>query len=58
VVSGKSWAGYSDRDRSTARQTLGKSMTFRRIEKIFNFLPNPMDWLSFFKNDLPLLMDF
>jgi len=30
----------------------------RRVEKIFNNLPNPMDWLSFFKNDLPLLMDF
>ncbi len=30
----------------------------RRVEKIFNNLLNPMDWLSFFKNDLPLLMDF
>jgi len=30
----------------------------RRVEKIFNNLSNPMDWLSFFKNDLPLLMDF
>lgn len=30
----------------------------RRVEKIFKNLSNPMDWLSFFKNDLPLLMDF
>ncbi|MBL7203632.1 MAG: hypothetical protein ISS63_04790 [Desulfobacteraceae bacterium] len=30
----------------------------RRIERIFNNLPNQLEWQSFFKNDIPLLMDF
>lgn len=29
-----------------------------QVEKIFKNLPNPLKWLSFYLNDLPLLMDF
>jgi len=28
------------------------------VEKIFKNLPKPLEWLSFFNNDLPLLVDF
>ena len=30
----------------------------RRVENIFANLPKPMEWLSFFNHDLPLLIDF
>ena len=30
----------------------------RRVENIFENLPKPMEWLSFFNHDLPLLIDF
>ena len=29
-----------------------------RVEKIFENLPKPMEWLSFLNNDLPLVIDF
>jgi len=29
-----------------------------RIEKIFKTLPKPLEWRSFYNNDLPLLVDF
>ncbi len=29
----------------------------RRVEKIFNNLPKPLEWQSFYNHDLPLLMD-
>jgi len=51
--------------RGTERGFISKDVTketsnkfVRRIEKIFKSLPNPLDWQSFFKHDLPLLMDF
>ena len=28
-----------------------------QVEKIFKNLSNPMEWLSFLNNDLPILMD-
>jgi hypothetical protein len=28
------------------------------VEKIFKNLPKPLEWRSFYNNDLPLLMDF
>lgn len=54
----------SDR-RSTERGFSSKNVTkersnkfIRRIEMIFSNLPKPLEWQSFFKNDLPLLRDF
>jgi len=29
----------------------------KQVEKNFKNLPNPLEWRSFFNNDLPLLMD-
>ena len=30
----------------------------QQVEQIFRKLPKPVEWLSFYLNDLPLLMDF
>ena len=30
----------------------------KQVEKNFKNLPKPMEWLSFFNHDLPLLIDF
>ncbi len=30
----------------------------RRVEKIFDNLPKPLKWRSFYENDLPLVVDF
>ncbi len=38
------------------RHTAHKFM--RRVDQIFKNLPKPVKWLSFYLNDLPLLMDF
>ena len=38
-----------------ARLTSHKFM--ESVEKIFKNLPNPLEWLSFWDNDLPLLVD-
>jgi len=45
--------GYSPK--RELKQTAHKFM--RRIEKIFKNLPKPLEWLSFFNNDLRILMD-
>jgi len=37
------------------RQTSNKFV--RRVEKIFDNLSKPLEWLSFLNNDLPILMD-
>ncbi len=53
----------------TIRRSKGRGSTFTyetgrlsnkfigQVEKIFNNLPKPLEWLSFLNNDLPILMD-
>jgi hypothetical protein len=48
-----------ERGFTAAEETILTSNKFvRRIENIFANLPKPLKWLSFFKHDLPLVMDF
>ena len=48
-----------ERGFNPAKETKRTSSRFAgRVEKIFNNLPKPLEWQSFYNNDLPLLMDF
>jgi len=46
--------GFNAREQT--RRTSNKSIG--RIQKAFKNLPKPVEWLSFYLNDLPLLIDF
>lgn len=48
-----------ERGFNPAKETKETSNKFiGRVEKLFNNLPKPVEWLSFYNNDLPLLIDF
>jgi len=46
--------GYeiSDQVTMTSHKFMG------RVEQMFRNLPNPLEWRTFYNNDLPLLIDF
>ena len=48
-----------ERGSSVSRQSKVLSHKFMgQVEKIFKNLPKPLEWRSFYNNDLPLLIDF
>jgi len=48
-----------ERGFNPAKETKKTSNKYvRRVGNIFNNLPKPSEWLSFFDHDFPLLMDF
>ena len=55
----KSMQRSIERDYNVSEELRHTSHKFvRRVENIFENLPKPLEWLSFFNHDLPLLMDF
>ena len=43
---------------STAGNSKARSHTYMgQVKKIFENLPKPLEWRSFYNNDLPILMD-
>jgi hypothetical protein len=48
-----------ERGSSVSRQSKSLSRKFAgQVEKIFKNLPKPLEWRSFYRHDLPLLIDF
>ena len=48
-----------ERGSSVSRQSKSLSHKFMgQVEKIFKNLPKPLEWRSFYNNDLPILIDF
>ena len=51
----------SSQERGSEVSTQSKALFHKfmeQVEQIFKNLPKPLEWRSFFNNDLPLLMDF
>ena len=55
----KSMGRSKERGYNVSKELRQPSNKFvRRVEKIFENLPKPLEWLSFLNRDLPLLIDF
>ena len=51
----------SSQERGSEVSTQSKALFHKfmeQVEQIFKKLPKPLEWRSFYNNDLPLLMDF
>ena len=58
---GKLHSLTSSKNRGSQVSGKGKSLLRKfaqQVEKIFQNLPKPLEWRSFYRHDLPLLMDF